>query len=130
MKNLGFCCAVLALIGCAKKPEVEAVRPPAGEVWLSRKQIESQQMRIDLIGEQEVAASLDAPGRIAFDDLRVAHVFAPVSGRISRIEAAPGQRVRKGQLIGYMGATGNATGPHLHWAVMRGFTSLNPYNYL
>ena len=99
MKNLGFCCAVLALIGCAKKPEAEAVRPPAGEVWLSRKQIESQQMRIDLIGEQEVAASLDAPGRIAFDDLRVAHVFAPVSGRIARIDAAPGQRMRKGDAL-------------------------------
>ena len=41
-----------------------------------------------------------------------------------------GQRVRKGQLIGYMGATGNATGPHLHWAVMRGFTPLNPRAFL
>ena len=37
-----------------------------------------------------------------------------------------GQRVRKGQLIGYMGATGNATGPHLHWEVMRGYSPLNP----
>jgi murein DD-endopeptidase MepM/ murein hydrolase activator NlpD len=36
------------------------------------------------------------------------------------------QKVRKGQVIGYMGATGNATGPHLHWEVMRGYTSLNP----
>jgi murein DD-endopeptidase MepM/ murein hydrolase activator NlpD len=34
--------------------------------------------------------------------------------------------VRKGQLIGYMGATGNATGPHLHWEVMRGYSPLPP----
>src|SRR2546422_9856034 len=37
--------------------------------------------------------------RIAFDDLRVAHVFAPVSGRIVKIDAAPGQQVRKGDAL-------------------------------
>ncbi|MGZ6123385.1 MAG: efflux RND transporter periplasmic adaptor subunit [Myxococcales bacterium] len=86
----------LALLSCARHEEREAPRPPAGEVWLSRQQVDAQQMRIDVIAEQEVATTLDAPGRVAFDDLRVAHVFAPVSGRIVRIDAAPGQRVRKG----------------------------------
>ncbi len=88
---------LLALvIACARKEEREARRPPAGEVWLSQKQLEAQQMRLEVIGEQEVSATLDTPGRIAFDDLKVAHVFAPVSGRIVGIHAAPGQRVRKG----------------------------------
>jgi len=87
---------LLLLVACTRPPDRESRRPPAGEVWLSNKQLEAQQMRIEMVGEQEVATTLDTPGRIAFDDLKVAHVFAPVSGRIIAINAAPGQHVRRG----------------------------------
>ncbi len=47
-------------------------------------------------------------------------------GHMSRIAARPGSRVRRGQIIGYVGSTGLSTGPHLHYELYRNGRAINP----
>ncbi|MHA6718150.1 M23 family metallopeptidase [Sphingomonas sp. RS6] len=45
---------------------------------------------------------------------------------LDRIDVKPGDSVRRGQPIGTVGATGRATGPHLHWGLMLRGTRIDP----
>ncbi len=49
---------------------------------------------------------------------------------LSRIDVSVGQRVYKGEAIAAVGATGFATGPHLHYQVMLDGTPVDPTPYL
>ncbi|MGE3143286.1 MAG: peptidoglycan DD-metalloendopeptidase family protein [Hyphomonadaceae bacterium] len=50
--------------------------------------------------------------------------YAHLSRFAPRVRA--GQRVRQGQIIGYVGMSGRSTGPHLHYEVLRGGAQINP----
>jgi murein DD-endopeptidase MepM/ murein hydrolase activator NlpD len=41
-----------------------------------------------------------------------------------------GQKVKRGDIIGYIGSTGNSTGPHVHYEVWRDSKPMNPSAYL
>lgn len=47
----------------------------------------------------------------------------------SRILVEPGDRVKRHQVVAEVGATGMATGPHLHFTMMRDGESLDPLQY-
>lgn len=51
-------------------------------------------------------------------------------GHMSRIAVAEGQRVHKGDVIGYVGSTGHSTGPHLHYEVRVAGQAVNPLAYM
>lgn len=51
-------------------------------------------------------------------------------GHMSRIAVTPGQRVKRGQIVGYVGSTGRSTGPHLHYEVRIAGTPVNPIPFV
>lgn len=45
---------------------------------------------------------------------------------LSRIDVAEGQHIVRGQIIGAVGATGRATGPHMHWGMKWNDARIDP----
>jgi len=51
-------------------------------------------------------------------------------GHMSGFAVTPGQYVRRGDAVGYVGQSGRSTGPHLHYEVRLFNTPVNPSRYL
>lgn len=58
------------------------------------------------------------------------HGLSTVYGHLSAIAVLVGQHVTRGQVIGYVGQSGRATGPHLHYEVRVHNVPVNPHKYL
>jgi len=53
-----------------------------------------------------------------------------IYGHNSRLNVKPGQRVKRGDVIAYLGDSGSSTGPHLHYEVRVNGLPVNPVRYL
>ena len=49
---------------------------------------------------------------------------------MQRFVVQPGQYVKRGEVIGYIGMTGRTTGPHLHYEVILNGVPVNPMRYI
>ena len=55
--------------------------------------------------------------------------YESLYAHMSRVAVRPGQKVRRGEIIGYVGNTGTSTGPHLHYEVMKNGEKVDPSFY-
>jgi murein DD-endopeptidase MepM/ murein hydrolase activator NlpD len=62
----------------------------------------------------------------------IKHGFGLVTryGHLSRFAVKPGASVKRGDVIGYVGATGRATGAHLHYEILANGQLINPLQLL
>lgn len=55
--------------------------------------------------------------------------YQTLFGHMSRVKVRTGQKVNRGDVIGFVGNTGTSTGPHLHYEVIKNDKKINPVNF-
>ncbi len=94
----------------------------------------------------DISASMGTPVHAAADGIVAFSQFFSGYGRmviidhgggmttryahLSKFEVVTGQEIRRGDVLGFSGASGRVTSPHLHFEVRLGGSPVNPYPYL
>ncbi|MFV5698473.1 M23 family metallopeptidase [Flavobacterium sp. ZT3R17] len=61
--------------------------------------------------------------------IRHGYGYETLYGHLSKYNCRAGQRVKRGDIIGYVGSTGRSEGPHLHYEVHKDGKVVNPLNF-
>lgn len=61
----------------------------------------------------------------------IAHGFGYQSlyAHLSKVAVRPGKKIKRGELVGYVGSTGLSVAPHLHYEIIKNGTKVNPVHY-
>jgi cobalt-zinc-cadmium efflux system membrane fusion protein len=81
------------------KAEAATYVPPPSEAALAEDQVKKAELVVEVAAEQDLDDTLATSGRVAFEDIKVGHIYSPVNGRVARIDAQLGQRVKKGDSL-------------------------------
>lgn len=76
-----------------------------------------------------VRADADASGYGNHVRINHGYGYLTLYGHMSKINVRPGQRVHRGDVIGFVGNTGKSVGPHLHYEVHKNGQPINPVNF-
>ena len=92
---------VVAPLACRSVRDQPAPPPAAasGEAFLTAAQLKEAHIDVAEVSCGIVHKPVTTSGRVSFDDQRVSHVFTPVTGRVVRVVVAPGDKVKKGNLL-------------------------------
>ncbi len=61
--------------------------------------------------------------------LRHGYGYETLYAHLSKYNVRPGKRVKRGDIIGFVGSTGRSEAPHLHYEVHKGGKPVNPLNF-
>jgi len=95
---------------------------------------------VDIAGAEGTPIIAPAKGKVAFVGkdgalgmaVRIKHdsAFESTYGHLQKASVKKGQRVERGEVIGYMGNSGRSTGHHLHYEIAKNGKTVNPYQYM
>jgi len=95
---------------------------------------------LDIANKTGTKIIATADGKISYADRKmyigklvvIDHGYGRVSryGHLQKILVKPGQKVKRGDVIGLLGNTGKSTGPHVHYEVRINNAPVNPLKYI
>lgn len=91
--------ALIQVVPACRSPKATSLAVPEDEIWLTSEEMKKANVQVAKATKREVDQFITVGGRVTFDDLHVSHIFSPVTGRVTKVLAQLGARVKKGSAL-------------------------------
>ena len=105
MKYLKLLIVLLVLTACQKTAQVPVEKVVADPNLVELSIALQEKVQLVKVGQAEIREVLSIPGSVQVDEQRIARIGAPVTGRITDIDAVLGQQVKQGQALATLNST-------------------------